>query len=127
MTLRTVLLSLQALLAAAEPDDPQDAVVANQVRKTIPSLSSVPELHRLRKQKAVGTTKTFKSSFKHLSVSKLLRWFYSVSTLFADVILYFLFWILSTSRTQKCSNRLLGCGRTSTPALPSPVLTTHEK
>lgn len=35
MTLRTVLLSLQALLAAAEPDDPQDAVVANQVRKTL--------------------------------------------------------------------------------------------
>uniref|UniRef100_A0A4W6BW60 Ubiquitin conjugating enzyme E2 K n=1 Tax=Lates calcarifer TaxID=8187 RepID=A0A4W6BW60_LATCA len=34
MTLRTVLLSLQALLAAAEPDDPQDAVVANQVRET---------------------------------------------------------------------------------------------
>merc|ERR1719391_1545425 len=30
MTLRTVLLSLQALLAAAEPDDPQDAVVAKQ-------------------------------------------------------------------------------------------------
>lgn len=35
MTLRTVLLSLQALLAAAEPDDPQDAVVANQVRITL--------------------------------------------------------------------------------------------
>lgn len=35
MTLRTVLLSLQALLAAAEPDDPQDAVVANQVRKIV--------------------------------------------------------------------------------------------
>ena len=35
MTLRTVLLSLQALLAAAEPDDPQDAVVANQVRETL--------------------------------------------------------------------------------------------
>lgn len=34
MTLRTVLLSLQALLAAAEPDDPQDAVVANQVGRT---------------------------------------------------------------------------------------------
>lgn len=33
MTLRTVLLSLQALLAAAEPDDPQDAVVANQYRE----------------------------------------------------------------------------------------------
>ena len=31
MTLRTVLLSLQALMAAAEPDDPQDAVVAKQV------------------------------------------------------------------------------------------------
>lgn len=35
MTLRTVLLSLQALLAAAEPDDPQDAVVANQVRYSV--------------------------------------------------------------------------------------------
>lgn len=32
MTLRTVLLSLQALLAAAEPDDPQDAVVAYQYK-----------------------------------------------------------------------------------------------
>jgi ubiquitin-conjugating enzyme (huntingtin interacting protein 2) len=32
MTLRTVLLSLQALLAAAEPDDPQDAVVATQYK-----------------------------------------------------------------------------------------------
>ena len=30
MTLRTVLLSLQMLLAAPEPDDPQDAVVARQ-------------------------------------------------------------------------------------------------
>eukprot|EP00096_Caligus_rogercresseyi_P014090 TRINITY_DN6621_c0_g1_i1.p1 TRINITY_DN6621_c0_g1~~TRINITY_DN6621_c0_g1_i1.p1 ORF type:complete len:201 (-),score=63.90 TRINITY_DN6621_c0_g1_i1:411-1013(-) len=30
MTLRTVLLSLQALLQAPEPDDPQDAVVAKQ-------------------------------------------------------------------------------------------------
>lgn len=36
MTLRTVLLSLQALLAAAEPDDPQDAVVANQVGVLVP-------------------------------------------------------------------------------------------
>jgi ubiquitin-conjugating enzyme (huntingtin interacting protein 2) len=34
MTLRTVLLSLQALLAAAEPDDPQDAVVARQFKET---------------------------------------------------------------------------------------------
>ncbi|PAA90358.1 hypothetical protein BOX15_Mlig027097g1, partial [Macrostomum lignano] len=33
MTLRTVLLSLQALLASPEPDDPQDAVVAKQYRE----------------------------------------------------------------------------------------------
>jgi hypothetical protein len=32
MTLRTVLLSIQALMAAAEPDDPQDAVVARQYK-----------------------------------------------------------------------------------------------
>lgn len=36
MTLRTVLLSLQALLAAAEPDDPQDAVVAKQYKENFP-------------------------------------------------------------------------------------------
>lgn len=36
MTLRTVLLSLQALLAAAEPDDPQDAVVATQYKDNHP-------------------------------------------------------------------------------------------
>lgn len=33
LTLRTVLLSLQALLSAAEPDDPQDAVVAKQFKE----------------------------------------------------------------------------------------------
>ncbi|KAK3100309.1 hypothetical protein FSP39_017984 [Pinctada imbricata] len=33
MTLRTVLLSLQALLASPEPDDPQDAVVAKQFKE----------------------------------------------------------------------------------------------
>lgn len=33
MTLRTVLLSLQALLSQAEPDDPQDAVVASQYKE----------------------------------------------------------------------------------------------
>ena len=33
MTLRTVLLSIQALLQAAEPDDPQDAVVARQYKE----------------------------------------------------------------------------------------------
>uniref|UniRef100_A0A1B0A3K9 Uncharacterized protein n=1 Tax=Glossina pallidipes TaxID=7398 RepID=A0A1B0A3K9_GLOPL len=32
MTLCSILLSLQALLAAAEPDDPQDAVVASQFK-----------------------------------------------------------------------------------------------
>eukprot|EP00056_Hartaetosiga_gracilis_P018077 m.9570 g.9570 ORF g.9570 m.9570 type:complete len:204 (+) comp6377_c0_seq1:40-651(+) len=32
MTLRTVLLSLQALMAAPEPDDPQDAMVAQQYK-----------------------------------------------------------------------------------------------
>ena len=34
MTLRTVLLSLQALLASPEPDDPQDAVVARQYKES---------------------------------------------------------------------------------------------
>jgi len=34
MTLRTVLLSLQALLSAPEPDDPQDAVVAGQYKES---------------------------------------------------------------------------------------------
>merc|ERR1712076_243224 len=36
MTLRTVLLSLQALLAAPEPVDPQDAVVARQYQDNYP-------------------------------------------------------------------------------------------
>ncbi|KAF2366509.1 Ubiquitin-conjugating enzyme E2 [Trinorchestia longiramus] len=40
MTLRVVLLSLQALLAAAEPDDPQDAVVANQYKENRPLFTS---------------------------------------------------------------------------------------
>ncbi len=35
MTLRTVLLSLQALLTAPEPDDPQDAVVARQYKASL--------------------------------------------------------------------------------------------
>ncbi len=37
MTLRTVLLSLQALLAAPEPDDPQDAIVAGQYKDNHPT------------------------------------------------------------------------------------------
>jgi ubiquitin-conjugating enzyme (huntingtin interacting protein 2) len=36
MTLRTVMLSIQAMLSAAEPDDPQDAVVAEQYKKDRP-------------------------------------------------------------------------------------------
>lgn len=40
MTLRTVLLSIQALLQAAEPDDPQDAVVARQYKQD-------PEIYRM--------------------------------------------------------------------------------
>lgn len=44
MTLRTVLLSLQALLAAAEPDDPQDAVVARQY-KECPSIFKMTAQH----------------------------------------------------------------------------------
>jgi len=35
MTLRTVLLSIQALLATPEPDDPQDAVVARQYQTNL--------------------------------------------------------------------------------------------
>jgi ubiquitin-conjugating enzyme (huntingtin interacting protein 2) len=35
MTLRTVLLSLQALMATPEPNDPQDAVVASQYNQDI--------------------------------------------------------------------------------------------
>lgn len=44
MTLRTVLLSLQALLAAAEPDDPQDAVVARQFKES-PSIFRATAMH----------------------------------------------------------------------------------
>lgn len=36
LTLRTVLLSLQSLLAAAEPNDPQDGVVAKQFLTNLP-------------------------------------------------------------------------------------------
>lgn len=44
MTLRTVLLSIQALLAAAEPDDPQDAVVAKQYLQA-PDIFSLTARH----------------------------------------------------------------------------------
>lgn len=84
MTLRTVLLSLQALLAAAEPDDPQDAVVANQVR---------------------------------------LCTFICYPAVLAKLPLC----ISSINTTQKCSNRPLGSGLTSTQTLPSPAPTTHAR
>jgi len=44
MTLRTVLLSLQALMSAAEPDDPQDAVVARQYKES-PSVFRLTAQH----------------------------------------------------------------------------------
>merc|ERR1712116_77192 len=43
MTLRTVLLSVQALLAAPEPDDPQDAVVARQYQESFPVYKATAE------------------------------------------------------------------------------------
>lgn len=36
LTIRTALLSLQALLCSPEPDDPQDAVVASQYKRNFP-------------------------------------------------------------------------------------------
>ncbi|XP_026333301.1 ubiquitin-conjugating enzyme E2-22 kDa isoform X2 [Hyposmocoma kahamanoa] len=44
LTLRTVLLSIQALLSAAEPNDPQDAVVAKQYREN-PQLFNLTARH----------------------------------------------------------------------------------
>jgi len=43
MTLRTVLLSVQALLAAPEPDDPQDAVVARQYQDDFPTYKATAQ------------------------------------------------------------------------------------
>uniref|UniRef100_A0A3Q3EHV9 Ubiquitin-conjugating enzyme E2Kb (UBC1 homolog, yeast) n=1 Tax=Labrus bergylta TaxID=56723 RepID=A0A3Q3EHV9_9LABR len=108
MTLRTVLLSLQALLAAAEPDDPQDAVVANQVRSLLSSFF-------LNK----GT----------FGVIKLLKMCFLSSFVVSNgsMSLFFPLCTLSTSRTQKCSNRLRGCGLTCTQALLYPVQTTLAK
>ncbi|KAG8467898.1 hypothetical protein KFE25_006950 [Diacronema lutheri] len=40
LTIRTALLSLQALMSAPEPDDPQDAVVASQYKKNTAEFSS---------------------------------------------------------------------------------------
>lgn len=103
MTLRTVLLSLQALLAAAEPDDPQDAVVANQVRMCI--------------------LQYWNARFGCNDEACACRWFLCHWAVLTKLPLC----IPSTSRTQKCSNRPPGCGLTSTQVLPSRVLTTHAK
>lgn len=43
MTLRTVLLSIQALLAAPEPDDPQDAVVARQYQDSFTTFKATAQ------------------------------------------------------------------------------------
>ncbi|MQM08060.1 hypothetical protein Taro_040915 [Colocasia esculenta] len=40
LTLKTALLSLQALLSAPEPDDPQDAVVAQQYLRDYPTFAA---------------------------------------------------------------------------------------
>lgn len=40
LTIRTALLSLQALMSAPEPDDPQDAVVASQYKKSYDEFKS---------------------------------------------------------------------------------------
>jgi ubiquitin-conjugating enzyme (huntingtin interacting protein 2) len=40
LTIRTALISLQALMSAPEPDDPQDAVVASQYKKNIEEYQS---------------------------------------------------------------------------------------
>ncbi|PKU77747.1 Ubiquitin-conjugating enzyme E2 27 [Dendrobium catenatum] len=75
LTLKTALLSLQALLSAPAPDDPQDAVVAQQV--FLSNLLYI--LQYLRDyQKFVGTarhwTETFaKNTNKNEQVSKLVE------------------------------------------------------
>merc|ERR1711874_898401 len=64
MTLRTVLLSIQALLAAPEPDDPQDAVVARQYQDNNP----------VYKQTAQHWAAAYAgSSYKNLDFDKMLR------------------------------------------------------
>jgi len=40
LTIRTALISLQALMSAPEPDDPQDAVVASQYKKSLTEFNS---------------------------------------------------------------------------------------
>ena len=54
LTVRTALISLQALMSAAEPDDPQDAVVAKQYK----------EDHKTFENTAKYWTDTYATGFK---------------------------------------------------------------
>ena len=45
LTIRTALLSLQALLSAPEPDDPQDAVVAGEYKTDLPAFYAHAKHH----------------------------------------------------------------------------------
>lgn len=75
MTLRTVLLSLQALLAAAEPDDPQDAVVANQVGLRGPLLLYLPHLSDVSRWRS-GNMSTHE---RYVLPSVVADWFLSIA------------------------------------------------
>lgn len=66
MTLRTVMLSIQALLSAAEPDDPQDAVVAKQVCPT----SIAMAVHCLTSRPLCSTKKTLICSRERLLIGR---------------------------------------------------------
>lgn len=68
MTLRTVLLSLQALLSAAEPDDPQDAVVARQYKENI-------EMFKLTARHWTNAYAGGKTYFGILVVDRFTRFF----------------------------------------------------
>ncbi|EEC07982.1 ubiquitin protein ligase, putative [Ixodes scapularis] len=65
MTLRTVLLSLQALLAAAEPDDPQDAVVARQFKEN-PEMFKLTAQHWAQVYAGGGARSPFTKECNHL-------------------------------------------------------------
>ena len=67
LTLRTVLLSIQALLAAAEPDDPQDGTVAEQFIEN-PSMFKLTAEHWTRVYAgASGHNKEFEDKIKILT------------------------------------------------------------
>eukprot|EP00262_Sarcandra_glabra_P007168 TRINITY_DN19797_c0_g1_i1.p1 TRINITY_DN19797_c0_g1~~TRINITY_DN19797_c0_g1_i1.p1 ORF type:complete len:195 (-),score=31.87 TRINITY_DN19797_c0_g1_i1:153-737(-) len=57
LTLKTALLSLQALLSAPEPDDPQDAVVAQQYLRDYPTFVATAQYwtETFAKRASIGT------------------------------------------------------------------------